>query len=30
MHFDATDIQRALEQDEIFPVFQPLVELRTG
>lgn len=30
MHLDATDIQRALEQDEIFPVFQPLVELRTG
>lgn len=30
MHLDVIDIQRAFDQDEIFPVFQPLVELRTG
>jgi PAS domain S-box-containing protein len=27
---DATDLQRALDEDEFLPVFQPIVELRTG
>jgi len=27
---NAADLQRALDQDEFFPVFQPMVELRTG
>ena len=30
MASDATDLQRALDDDEFFPVFQPMVELRTG
>jgi PAS domain S-box-containing protein len=30
MASDATDLPRALDDDEFFPVFQPMVELRTG
>jgi PAS domain S-box-containing protein len=30
MIFDNADIHRALDEDEFFPFFQPLVELRTG
>src|ERR1700677_2090996 len=30
MHLDAADILRALERGDIFPAFQPLVELKTG
>jgi PAS domain S-box-containing protein len=30
MNFDPSDLRRALEQDEIFPLFQPIVEMRTG
>jgi PAS domain S-box-containing protein len=30
MVFDAADLQRALDHDQFFPVFQPIVELRTG
>ncbi|HEX4006460.1 MAG TPA: EAL domain-containing protein [Acidobacteriaceae bacterium] len=30
MRSDAANIARALENDEFFPVFQPLVELKTG
>ncbi len=30
MVFEEADIRRALEEEEFFPVFQPLVELRTG
>ncbi|HEY1768106.1 MAG TPA: EAL domain-containing protein [Terracidiphilus sp.] len=30
MVFDETDIRRAFDEGEFFPVFQPLVELRTG
>lgn len=30
MASDAADLQRALEDDEFFPVFQPIVEFRTG
>ena len=30
MASSAADLQRALERDEFFPVFQPMVELRTG
>ena len=30
MVFEEADIRRALEQEEFFPVFQPLVGLRTG
>ncbi|HEX4039342.1 MAG TPA: EAL domain-containing protein [Acidobacteriaceae bacterium] len=30
MASDATDPRRALDHDEFFPVFQPVVELRTG
>ena len=30
MVFDQSDLLRAFDEDEFFPVFQPLVELRTG
>jgi len=30
MAIDAADVRRAFDEDEFFPVFQPLVELRTG
>jgi PAS domain S-box-containing protein len=30
MLFNETDVRRAFEEDEFYPVFQPLVELRTG
>lgn len=30
MVFEEADIRRALDEEEFFPVFQPLVELRTG
>lgn len=30
MQVEADDIRRAFEEDEFFPAFQPLVELRTG
>ena len=30
MRSDEAEIQRALENDEFFPAFQPLIELRTG
>jgi EAL domain-containing protein (putative c-di-GMP-specific phosphodiesterase class I) len=30
MFLDAIDVRRAFEEDEFFPFFQPLIELRTG
>ena len=30
MRFDPSELPRAFEQDEFFPAFQPIVELRTG
>ena len=30
MSFDESDIHRALDEEEFYPFFQPLVELRTG
>jgi PAS domain S-box-containing protein len=30
MIFDPSDLRKALERDEIYPAFQPVVEMRTG
>jgi PAS domain S-box-containing protein len=30
MIFDPSDFRRALERDEVYPAFQPIVEMRTG
>jgi PAS domain S-box-containing protein len=30
MIFDPSDLRKALERDEIYPLFQPVVEMRTG
>jgi len=30
MMFDPSDLKLALEQDDLFPAFQPVVEMRTG
>jgi len=30
MHFDPTDLRTALDREELYPVFQPVVEMRTG
>ena len=30
MSFDPSDLRTALEQDELYPAFQPVVEMRTG
>ena len=30
MIFDETDLHQAFDEDEFYPYFQPLIELRTG